>query len=241
MAKKEEDSGGGLDPNAWMSTMSDLVFLLITFFVLLISMSSMDTKFLKEAFGLLSGGTSVLPFEGNAPAPSQARFNLTLSPLANSFPSTKNPSYTKPRILKPEEARTLAKAMASGLTGNIPAKQLQGTLKSLAAKADGSMNVERDKNGLSIVLPGRILFAEGDTKLDPVGRAVVDDVAVVLKLWGGNIDVVANWSWHDGPKVLTAVVDELERVRIPSSKIRPALFGSEARTVRFVLRESEDK
>ncbi|MCU0664254.1 MAG: flagellar motor protein MotB [Myxococcota bacterium] len=137
MAKEDDDSGPGIDPTAWMATMSDLVFLLITFFVLLISMSAMDTKYLKEAFGLLSGGTAILPFDGNAPSPSKTRLNLILSPLVNSFPSTKNPSYTKPRILRPEEARALLKAIAAGLTGSIPGKELQSTLKSLAAKTDG--------------------------------------------------------------------------------------------------------
>lgn len=240
MAKKTEDPGSGIDPTAWMATMSDLTFLLITFFVLLISMSAMDVKFLKEAFGLLSGGTSVLPFEGSAPGPSKTRIQLTLSPLANSFPTSKNASFTKPRILRPEEAKALAKAISAGLTGNIAAKKLQSTLKSLAAKADGSMNVERHKDGLSVLLPGRILFPEGQNELDPVGRSLVDDVAVVLRLWGGKVDVIAHWSWHDGPRVLTAVVEELTRVRVPGDKIRPALYGAEERTIRFVLRESEE-
>ncbi|MCU0664253.1 MAG: hypothetical protein MUC50_18235 [Myxococcota bacterium] len=91
------------------------------------------------------------------------------------------------------------------------------------------------------MLPGRILFAEGQTELDPVGRALVDDVAVVLRLWGGKVDVIASWSWHDGPKVLTAVVEELIRVRIKGDKVRPSLYGGEARTIRFVLRESEEQ
>jgi len=48
MARKKET--GGVDPNAWMVTFSDLLTLMLTFFVLLLSMSSMDSKSLKEAF-----------------------------------------------------------------------------------------------------------------------------------------------------------------------------------------------
>ncbi|MEO1272054.1 MAG: flagellar motor protein MotB, partial [Myxococcota bacterium] len=46
--EKSESSGPKVDPNAWMATFSDLVTLLITFFVLLLSMSSLDSKPLKD-------------------------------------------------------------------------------------------------------------------------------------------------------------------------------------------------
>ncbi|HPM76918.1 MAG TPA: flagellar motor protein MotB, partial [bacterium] len=57
MARKKEQAG--TDPNAWMVTFSDLLTLMLTFFVLLLTMSSMDSKKLKEAFDsfLQMGGT----------------------------------------------------------------------------------------------------------------------------------------------------------------------------------------
>ena len=42
------DDGPGIDPNGWMITFSDLLTLMLTFFVLLFSMSSLDAKSLKE-------------------------------------------------------------------------------------------------------------------------------------------------------------------------------------------------
>ena len=39
-----------IDPNAWMVTFGDLIMLLLTFFVLLLTMKSMDNKALKEIF-----------------------------------------------------------------------------------------------------------------------------------------------------------------------------------------------
>jgi len=50
----------GPDPNAWMVTFADLVMLLLTFFVLLLTMSSMDEKKLKTAFNHFKGATGVL-------------------------------------------------------------------------------------------------------------------------------------------------------------------------------------
>jgi chemotaxis protein MotB len=57
----------GPDPDAWLVTFGDMVFLLLTFFVLMLSMSSMDNKRLKEAFehfggqpGIFVGGDSTI-------------------------------------------------------------------------------------------------------------------------------------------------------------------------------------
>ncbi len=57
--------GEELNPGAWMVTFSDLIMLLLTFFVLLLSMSSMDTKVLKELFTHFRGATGVLDFSGS--------------------------------------------------------------------------------------------------------------------------------------------------------------------------------
>lgn len=56
-----EESG---DSNAWMVTFSDLVMLLLTFFVLLLTMSSLDQKAVKELITHLKDSTGVLEFSG---------------------------------------------------------------------------------------------------------------------------------------------------------------------------------
>jgi chemotaxis protein MotB len=52
------------DPNGWMVTFADLVMLLLTFFVLLLTMSSMDTKKLQNIFTHFREATGVLNFSG---------------------------------------------------------------------------------------------------------------------------------------------------------------------------------
>ncbi len=58
MAKRKTDfsNGRSLNSGAWLVTFSDLIMLLLTFFVLLLTMSSMDTKLLKETFAHFKGG-----------------------------------------------------------------------------------------------------------------------------------------------------------------------------------------
>jgi len=60
--KKKEVEEEGPDKDAWMVTFGDLLQLLITFFVLMISMSSMDKKVFKEMFSVFGGGLGVLGF-----------------------------------------------------------------------------------------------------------------------------------------------------------------------------------
>lgn len=67
----EEESG---NTNAWMVTFSDLVMLLLTFFVLLLTMSSLDQKALKELISHLQGSTGVLEFSGLGEVASLASF-----------------------------------------------------------------------------------------------------------------------------------------------------------------------
>ena len=55
-------SDNDFDPNAWMVTFADLIMLLLTFFVLLLTMSSMDTKKLKKLMSHFKESTGVLEF-----------------------------------------------------------------------------------------------------------------------------------------------------------------------------------
>ncbi|MBN1477090.1 OmpA family protein [Candidatus Sumerlaeota bacterium] len=68
MAKKpkEEIVVREIDPNAWMITFSDLLTLLLTFFVLLLTMSSMDQQQIDEAFGMMMREPSVSELGGRA-------------------------------------------------------------------------------------------------------------------------------------------------------------------------------
>jgi chemotaxis protein MotB len=68
MAKKskEELVVREIDPNAWMVTFSDLLTLLLTFFVLLLTMSSMDQQKIDEAFGMMMREPNVSELGGRA-------------------------------------------------------------------------------------------------------------------------------------------------------------------------------
>ena len=65
MAKKQEDEAPAGSP-AWMATFSDLMNLLLCFFVLLFSMSSTDAGKFEEVAASLAASFSILPSGGSA-------------------------------------------------------------------------------------------------------------------------------------------------------------------------------
>jgi chemotaxis protein MotB len=67
MVKRREDiaEGQAVDSSAWMVTFSDLIMLLLTFFVLLLSMSSMDQRKLKEIILHVKEAAGLLEFSGS--------------------------------------------------------------------------------------------------------------------------------------------------------------------------------
>ena len=70
MKKKKENSGSGqpsVDPNAWMVAFGDLIMLLVTFFVLMLTMKSMDSGALKERFKELAPASGPLDFSDSTP------------------------------------------------------------------------------------------------------------------------------------------------------------------------------
>ena len=75
MARKKKQEDGGLTGDEWLGTYSDCVTLLLTFFILLYSMSTVDAakvQAISEAFSMMTGreADSILEFQqydGNQP------------------------------------------------------------------------------------------------------------------------------------------------------------------------------
>jgi len=83
--KKYTAQGEQLDPNAWMVTFSDLIMLLLTFFVMLLAMSSMDTNRLKEMILHLRDSAGVLAFSGSRGVSDLASFIKKYKDTKTSF------------------------------------------------------------------------------------------------------------------------------------------------------------
>ncbi|MDD2779966.1 flagellar motor protein MotB [Sulfuricurvum sp.] len=122
----------------WLAAFGDLMSLLLCFFVLLLSMSSMDAKKVSEAIGSLSGAMSVL--EGGEQTEVSKR-RLQLSTPIESEDETN------------EEVNRISEAVAE--------------INEMKEKGKGpSVTLEESQDGFVIQLPASLLFKEGSAKIE---------------------------------------------------------------------------
>jgi len=155
--KKKKQQEAGLDPQAWMLTFSDLVTLLLTFFVLLLSMSSMDVKRLQEIFSSFTGGKGVLEFsekkkitQGDTELKKLTQLNLAQLPkeeiLTDVFLGRSNPQFN---------------AVFQNLIEDV--------------------QVKRTPEGVVLIFGSKILFDPGQAKIKPEALVPLRRVGEIIK------------------------------------------------------------
>ncbi len=123
---------------AWLAAFGDLMSLLLCFFVLLLSMSSMDAKKVSEAIGSLSGAMSVL--EGGT------KTEISKQRIQESTP-IESQDETSETVNRVQEAASDANEMME--------------------KAQGpEISVEEAENGFVIKLPASLLFKPGSATIE---------------------------------------------------------------------------
>ncbi len=123
---------------AWLAAFGDLMSLLLCFFVLLLSMSSMDAKKISEAIGSLSGAMSVL--EGGTQTEVSKKRMLESTPIESQDETS-------------EAVNRIAQAV-------IDANEMM-------EKGHGpAISVEEAQEGFVIKLPASLLFKSGSATIE---------------------------------------------------------------------------
>ena len=148
-------------PN-WLAAFGDLMSLLLCFFVLLLSMSSMDAKKISEAIGSLAGAMSVL--EGG----------------------TKT-EISKQRIQEstPIEARDETSEMVNRI------QQAISDANEMMQKGKGpAVTVEESQEGFVISLPASLLFKPGSAEIDNEDALLfLKRIALIIDQLPNDVDV----------------------------------------------------
>lgn len=122
----------------WLAAFGDLMSLLLCFFVLLLSMSSMDAKKVSEAIGSLAGAMSVL--EGGVKT-----------------------EVSKQRI---QESTPIESQDETSETVNL-VNEAVAEMNEMKEKGKGpSVTLEESQDGFVIQLPASLLFREGSAKIE---------------------------------------------------------------------------
>jgi len=148
--------------DGWMLTLTDMSYVLMTFFVLLLSMSSMDNKAFKEAFGFLNQGFGVLEFPGTQ----------KLRAL---------PSAVDTNVLKTVDVATLTKALNARMTPQYAVDP--------QTAGNEYFDIRQTPRGLAIALNSDLFFDSGSERLKPGMGSVLAAIAKVLKHSGYQVSV----------------------------------------------------
>ena len=159
MAKRKKNivQSQELDPNAWMVTFSDLVMLLLTFFVMLLTMSSMDTKMLKDIRSSLNEAAGLLEYSGFRGITSLGKFIQEYQDTTNLF------------VI--DQARLENLVPLEGLD------KLMDTTKDLSEIVD----ITDDDRGIVMSLQENILFDPGETTIKKDLVPVLDSIAAAIE------------------------------------------------------------
>lgn len=156
-----------VDPNAWMLTFSDLLTLLLTFFVLLLSMSSLNELRLKEVFGSLQGAVGA--FEKGA------EVEVGRQPL---ILHRRLPGKTG------SELAEISEQLRKALDLDTP-KDFAKTMKIENTEID----IRADEKGAIVAIPHSILFPSGQAELQENGKRALSLLGPVLRSFNNLISV----------------------------------------------------
>ncbi len=154
------------DKNMWMTTFSDMVTLLITFFVLLISMSSMDNKKFKNIFGFFNSAFGPLEFVKES--------------AVGGMPSIEAAEVKRLGL----DVTSLNRAILNSLH--------RSGLKGEKGRGQDMFEVRQSRRGVAIVLRNDIMFDKGSARLRPQAIPLLQSVAMVIK----NINTLISVEGH---------------------------------------------
>ena len=154
---RKQHGDAGFDPQGWMFTFSDLVTLLLTFFVMLLAMQKPAVVKFREAFGMFSGGggSGVMTITDQQGVQEFRRIMQQLSDASD---------------IQKSQAE-LAKLM------DLPEANELG----ISGALQPGLQIRRERRGTVITLANDLLFAPGQAALTPKATEAINQVAQVLK------------------------------------------------------------
>lgn len=180
---------------AWVVTFGDLMSLLLTFFVLLLSFSRMDNERFKELAGSLKEAFGV---QRMVPA-----FDLPrgIDLVARDFNTTFSAETLEQQIkatvkrLKKEaeegddEAQEgeLAQGSAAGAEGDATVQMMAELIAAAAERLAAALDVEEDATAYTIRLDGAAAFESGNGALRPEGKLLLRALQPAVLSFGGDI------------------------------------------------------
>jgi len=171
----------------WMATFADLMSLLLTLFVLLLTFSEMDVlKYkaiagsLKDAFGIAKKDklAGVIEIEGAI----KRKHAAVTDPSRSKIPTV---SVELPAA-EPQDFKIDARAER-----DIQAEQLAEAVKEVVKKQADGLGVKVERSGGSVVMrfPSSIAFPAGSGEINQAFAAIIDGLTPIIKQTSGQVKI----------------------------------------------------
>lgn len=159
MAKKkkpQEESGGAPE---WMCTFSDMMSLLLCFFILLFSISTIQKEKFIQAIGSIQGALGRIP---------------------NLF----NTSYIKPISTNPQQVEPTQRTKTIQRAKEAIAQKARTKL--VVDETSNEVIIEGVKEGIRFSIAGRVLFDPGQATIKPDGQTILNTLGELLNDFPNN-------------------------------------------------------
>lgn len=189
MARKKKEEGSKGSP-AWMSTFSDLMNLLLCFFVLLYSMSTVDAEKFQEVIASLQSSVSILPSGGASIGEGQMVsagvrqlefLDSYYSEIANSKTDDANEENTQDGTNNVYEAYKEQELAES----EQMASEIQDAVKQ--SGIDEQVDIDFNSEYVQLNLSGAILFETGQSDLMTEAYPLMDKIDTILEKYKDNL------------------------------------------------------
>ena len=159
-----------IDSDLWMLTFADLVMLLLTFFVLLLTMSSMDKKKFEDVFNNLKEAMGVLEFSGYG--------EVTI----------------EPKFVKEHVDRDSIVVVEQELLQKVSTETDISTEKfNKMIKDDHDLlDIAEDERGIILTFHKDLLFEPGRQTIKKESYPVLDDIAEAIDNWPKDVVIMGH-------------------------------------------------
>lgn len=189
--KKKKDSGGGAAN--WMNTFADLMNLLLCFFVLLFSMSSVDAdKFealvqsLEHSFSILpQGGSSIGDGQMVAAGVNQLQLLDQYYKEAANSASKEEGEDNEEEEQNPEQALKEEMAEAGLKESEEMAEQIEKMLEE--QRIGDQVEVDANAQFVRLTLNGALLFDSGQSQIREDALPLVDKLSLILENYDSSL------------------------------------------------------
>lgn len=184
MARKKQQKGGSSGAPAWMATFSDLMNLLLCFFVLLFSMSTVDAEKFEMVIASLQSSFSVLPAGGSSVGEGQL-ISAGISQLENLSIYFDNTELGAGETDQADQSVEDAYNEAALSESERMSEQINEQIAQYGIQSQ--VEVEFNAQYVLLTLNGALLFDSGKAEIKTEALPLIDKVGDILSSYESNV------------------------------------------------------